>query len=342
MYQLISHFSLLNYNTFGISAVARHFLTIESPEDLISFFAENNEMRNEKMLLLGAGSNLLFVNDFEGLVIHPCIDGIRLINENKYLVEIEVGAGVRWDSFVAWCIEKGWGGVENLSLIPGNTGAVPVQNIGAYGVEAASVISSVKGIDINSLEPKTLTRKDCKFGYRSSIFKNQLKEQFMVTHVVFRLSKHPEFQLHYGGLENEVSKFGEKNLQNIRSAVIAIRESKLPDPSKLGNAGSFFKNPVVSELFAKTLKDLYPDIPLYPVGTGSVKIAAGWLIEKAGWKGRSYGNAAIHDKQALVIINKGGASGKEIFRLSEMVAEDVLLKFNIELEHEVQVIDGNN
>jgi UDP-N-acetylmuramate dehydrogenase len=340
MYNLSQNFPLKSNNTFGISAIAKHYLTVNSPEDLIRFFKENNPEKDEKRLFLGAGSNLLFVSNFEGLVIRPEIQGIRLINENMDIVEVEAGTGVVWDHFVDHCVEKGWGGIENLSLIPGNIGAVPVQNIGAYGVEAESVIAEVKGIDLDMLEIKSFSHNECKFGYRTSIFKEQLKERFMVTSVVFRLLKQPEFHLEYGALEAEVCKFGEKTLQNIRKAVIAIRESKLPDPSKAGNAGSFFKNPVVSESVANKLKNNYPDIPLYPAGSGHIKIAAGWLIEKAGWKGKTVGNAAVHDKQALVIINNGGASGKEIFELSEMVVKDVLRKFNIELEREVQVI-GN-
>jgi len=338
MYYLIHNYSLKSNNTFGISANAKHYLTVESPEDLIQFFKKNNTAINEKRLFLGAGSNLLFVNNFDGLVIHPEIQGIRLIAENKDIAEVEVGSGVVWDYFAAHCVEKGWNGVENLSLIPGNVGAVPVQNIGAYGVEVESVISEVKGIDMDTLEYKSFNHDECKFGYRTSLFKEQLKERFMVTSVVFHLPKHPDFKLHYGTLEPEVSKFGEVNLQNIRKAVIAIRESKLPDPSKVGNAGSFFKNPVVGESVARELKIQYPDIPLYPVEQGHFKVAAGWLIEKAGWKGRSVGNSAVHDKQALVIINNGGATGKEIFELSGMITKDVLQKFNLQLEREVQLI----
>jgi len=338
MYYLINNFSLRDKNTFGIQAVARHYLTIESPEDLIHFFQKNSKARTEKRLFLGAGSNLLFTDDFDGLIIHPEIAGIKIKNENKYHVEIEVGAGMIWDHFVSFCVEKGWSGIENLSLIPGNIGAVPVQNIGSYGVEAASVVSEVIGIDINTLEYKHFNQKECRFGYRTSIFKTDLKEDFIVTSVVFRLSKQPDFQLSYEGMEAKVRQYGETNLKNIRQAVIAIRESKLPDPSVVGNAGSFFKNPVVSQTKAEELKRIHPEIPLYPIGPGLVKVAAGWLIEKSGWKGKSAGRAAIHEKQALVIINKGDASGKEIFRLSEMVAADVLNKFNIELEREVQVV----
>ena len=338
MVHLLNNYPLKSNNTFGISVSAKHYLTVTSAEDLIQFFEGDNPEKNENRLLLGAGSNLLFVNGFEGLVIHPEIEGIHLISENNEHVFIEVGAGVVWDHLVGFCVENGWGGIENLSLIPGNTGAVPVQNIGAYGVEAESVIVSATGIDLSTIKIKTYDHEACRFGYRTSVFKEQLKEQFIITSVVFRLSKQPEFQLGYGALAAEVHQLGEINLQNIRKAVISIRESKLPDPSKIGNAGSFFKNPVVSELSALELKRNYSNIPLYPFGTGLTKIAAGWLIEQAGWKGRSVGQTAVHDKQALVIINKGGATGQEIFDLSEMIVRDVLQKFNIALEREVQVI----
>ena len=340
MYHFTHNFSLKSSNTFGISVIAKHYLTVDSPEDLIKFFEENKAVKDEKRLFLGAGSNLLFVGDFDGVVIHSDIQGILLTSENKNFVEIEVGAGVVWDHFVDYCVWKNWGGIENLSLIPGTVGAVPVQNIGAYGVEAESVIAGVKGINLETLEHKSFSREACDFGYRSSIFKQLLKEQFMVTSVIFRLSKHPDFQLQYGALEAEIDKFGEKNLQNIRKAVIAIRKSKLPDPLEIGNAGSFFKNPIVSEAAANLLKNSYPNIPIYLIGSGHAKIAAGWLIEQAGWKGRSVGKAAVHDKQALVILNKGGATGQEILDLSKMVTKDVLLKFNIELEREVLII-GN-
>ena len=338
MYRLTNNFSLKESNTFGISSIAKYYLSVNSPADLVKFFDLNPGMVQEKRLFLGGGSNLLFIHDFDGLVIHPEIGGIHVMSENKYFVEIEAGAGIKWDHFVAWCVDKGWSGVENLSLIPGDIGAVPVQNIGAYGIEASAVITEVKGIDINTLEIKNFTREECEFGYRSSLFKEKLKDSFIVTSVVFRVSKHPDFKIQYEGLQEKIAHFGEINLKNIRQAIIAIRESKLPDPSKVGNAGSFFKNPLITEAMAINMRDLYPEIPLYPIGSGMVKVAAGWLIEKAGWKGKSAGEAAVHDKQSLVIINKGDASGKEIFRLSEMVAEDVFKKFNIHLEREVQVI----
>ena len=340
MYNLKHNYSLKNHNTFGLSAFAKYYLTVETVPDLLEFFNKDEISQNEKRLIIGSGSNLLFINDFDGLVIHPEMNGIQVINEDKDFAEIEAGAGVEWDYFVSYCVTNGWGGIENLSLIPGTVGAAPVQNIGAYGVEVQSVIAEVKGLDLQTIENKTFNRHQCNFGYRTSIFKEQFRENFLVTSVVFRLSKQPFFTLNYGALEAEVDKIGSRNLQNIRQAVIAIRKSKLPDPLIIGNAGSFFKNPVVSECTASKLKGEYPEIPVYPSEPEKVKIAAGWLIEKAGWKGKSFGNCAVHDQQALVIVNKGGATGKEIFDLSEMIVEDVLKKFVIQLEREVQVIEG--
>lgn len=338
MYHLTHNFQLRQSNTFGISAIAKHYLTVDSSEDITQFFKDYHREGFNKLLFLGGGSNLLFTSDYDGLIIHPLITGTGVITENKQTVEVEAGAGVVWDDFVAWCVGKGWSGIENLSLIPGHTGAVPVQNIGAYGVEAASVISEVRGIDLESGEFKSHSCEMCHFGYRSSIFKEQLKGKFMVTSVLFRLSKEHQYKLNYQGLESSVQKYGETNLINIRKAIMAIRESKLPDPSKTGNGGSFFKNPVVSDQMAGSLREKYPNIPLYRMEGDNFKVAAGWLIEHAGWKGKMVGKAAVHDQQALVIINKGGASGKEILRLSKLVAEDVLQKFNIVLEREVEVV----
>ena len=309
MQQFTDNFPLREFNTFAISAVAKHYLLVDSPDELARAFQRHVHLNIEKRLFLGAGSNLLFITDYDGLVIHPLIGGIKIVRQNKYHVEVEVGAGVKWDSFVALCVENGWYGIENLSLIPGNIGAVPVQNIGAYGVEASSLISEVKGIDMQSLEEISYDSEACKFGYRTSLFKEKLKENFMVTSVVFRLSLSSVFILHYEGLEPAIRQYGEINLPNIRKAIISIRESKLPDPAVFGNAGSFFKNPVVTLTIANSLKNLYPDIPIYPIRPDLVKVAAGWLIDRAGWKGRSIGDAAVHEKQALVLINKGSATG---------------------------------
>ena len=340
MYILKHNHSLKEQNTFGIGAFAKYYLSVDTFTDLLDFFSKEKIAQNEKRLIIGSGSNLLFINHFNGLVIHPEIVGIQVINEDIDFAEVEAGAGVDWDSFVSYCVANGWGGVENLSLIPGTVGAAPVQNIGAYGVEVQSGIAIVKGLDLQAIEFKIHNQSQCDFGYRTSIFKEQFKENFIVTSVVFRLSKQPVFTLNYGALETEVDKIGMRNLHNIRQAVIAIRKSKLPDPLTIGNAGSFFKNPVVSEMAAAELRSIYPEIPFYPFGPGKLKIAAGWLIEKAGWKGKSVGNCAVHDKQALVLVNKGGATGREVFELSEIIVADVLKKFNVYLEREVQVIEG--
>ena len=338
MFRLSENISLKDYNTFGIDANARYFLTIESSDDLIDFFNSNSDLPKEERLILGGGSNLLFTSDFNGLIIYPDVHGIRIISESDQEVEVEVGAGEIWDDFVALCVEKGWGGTENLSLIPGNVGAVPVQNIGAYGAEAESIITNVKGIDLDTLEKKNINGNECNFEYRNSIFKTQLKGKFVVTSVVFRLQKNPSFVLTYGVLKTELDRVGEVNLKSVRNAVISIRESKLPDPKEIGNAGSFFKNPVVDKGVAENIEQKNGGVPVYPVGKEKVKIAAGWLIEMAGWKGRSSGNVAVYNKQALVIVNKGNATGSEIYRFSMKIQEDVYSKFGIELEPEVNII----
>lgn len=338
MFRLSENISLKDYNTFGIDANARYFLTFDSSDDLIDFFGSNKDFLKEERLILGGGSNLLFVIDFNGLVIYPDVHGIRIISESDQAVEVEVGAGEVWDDFVALCVERGWGGTENLSLIPGNVGAVPVQNIGAYGAEAESIIVNVNGIDLDTLEKKSIAGNACNFDYRNSIFKTLLKGKFVVTSVVFRLLKNPSFVLSYGVLKAELERVGEVNLKAVRNAVIAIRESKLPDPKMIGNAGSFFKNPIVDKGIAEEIEQTNGGVPIYPLGNDKVKIAAGWLIEKAGWKGKSIGNVAVYDKQALVIINKGNATGNDIYMFSRKIQMDVYAKFGIELEPEVNII----
>ena len=341
MFRLSENISLKDYNTFGIEANARYFLTFDSSDDLIDFFTSNRDFLKEERLILGGGSNLLFVSDFNGLIIYPDVRGIRIISESDQMVEVEVGAGEIWDDFVALCVEKGWGGTENLSLIPGNVGAVPVQNIGAYGAEAESIIINVNGVNLDTLEKKSITGNECNFEYRNSIFKTQLKGKFVVTSVVFRLLKNPSYVLTYGVLKTELERVGEVNLKSVRNAVISIRESKLPDPKEIGNAGSFFKNPIVDKGIAEEIEQKNGGVPIYPVGKDKVKIAAGWLIEKAGWKGKSIGNVAVYDKQALVIVNKGNATGNDIYMFSREIHTDVYSKFGIELEPEVNIIGEN-
>ncbi|MGQ8335074.1 UDP-N-acetylmuramate dehydrogenase [Sunxiuqinia sp. A32] len=338
MIRFKEHYSLQQYNTFGIDAKARYFFEFTELEDLMVFQDSNSSFKDLPVLLLGGGSNLLFVNDFNGVVIHSNVPGIKQVNEDRNHVWLEVGAGEDWDAFVDYCVRNDFYGLENLSLIPGNVGAAPVQNIGAYGVEVQDYIDTVKGYDLQTQTEYDVSASECKFAYRNSIFKNELKNRFVVCSVVFRLDKFPEFKLNYGHLKSEVEKYGEVTAQNVRKAVIQIRESKLPDPEEFGNAGSFFKNPVVSNEEAEALKSKHELIPLYPSGDGLTKVAAGWLIEQSGWKGFREGDAGVHEKQALVLVNYGNATGQEIFQLSEKIKQSVFEKFGIELEREVNVI----
>lgn len=338
MFLLYHDYPLLERNTFGIDVKAKSFLSFSDAEGLIQFYQSNPEYRNVAHLIVGRGSNLLFLHDVDELVLSSDVAGIEILREDKETVWVEAGAGIDWDEFVAFCVGNGWGGVENLSLIPGKVGAAPVQNIGAYGVEVGSVIREVHGVDLQTLQEKSFTREMCQFSYRNSIFKQEWKGRYVVTSVVFELNKKPEFQLDYGDVAAEVERLGKVSHSTIRRAVIAIREHKLPDPEIIGNAGSFFKNPVVDKEIAHSLKAKYPDVPLYQAGTGKVKIAAAWLIEKAGWKGKRVGRAGVHDRQALVLVNHGGATGQEIFDLSEQIRTDVKNKFAIQLEREVNVI----
>ncbi len=338
MIRVYSDFSLKKYNTFNIDAKAKYYFEYTETEDLAEFLMRNNEWPNWKRLIIGEGSNLLFVNDFDGLVINPNIPGIQVVQEDRNRVWIEAGAGVIWDELVDFAVFHNLGGIENLSLIPGKVGATAVQNIGAYGMEIQNRIESVSGFDLETLTDYTIEAVDCQFAYRNSIFKNRLKNRFIVTSVVFKLDKFPEFVLNYGDLKAETEKLGNITLRNIRKAVIGIRKSKLPDPKVFGNAGSFFKNPIVETSLAEQLLAENPEMPHYPTTEGKTKLAAGWLIEQCGWKGFRNGNTGVHEKQALVLVNYGNATGKEIFDLSEEIRQSVLEKFDVELEREVNVI----
>ena len=330
-------------NTFGIEAEAHALITYDS-ETVLREALEliHKQYADLPILHVGCGSNLLFINDYNGVVLKSNIKGVRLLSETDDEALVEVGSGEICDDFIDFAIQKGWYGMENLSLIPGQIGAAAVQNIGAYGVEACDIIEEVKGISLSDGTEYTWKCADCKYGYRQSIFKEELWGKYAITRVTFRLSKHFEPKLQYGGLVKAVVQAGyaEDTLtaEQLRQIIIDIRRAKLPDPKEQGNAGSFFKNPVVSEEKAGQLLSLYPDMPHYPASEGQVKLAAGWLIEKAGWKGRSLGPAAVHDRQALVLVNKGGATGKDIQRLCEAVRKDVADRFGIELEPEVNFI----
>lgn len=338
MIRIIENHSLIDHNTFRIRAIARQFVEFTTAKDLFQYLKTYDYKSFNRFLFLGGGSNILFLDHYDGLVLHPNIKGIEKTGEDNDFVYLETGAGVLWDHFVDYCVGKGWGGIENLSLIPGNTGTSPVQNIGAYGQEVATSVVSVTGYDFGTGFYKEIPAAECRFGYRDSIFKKELKGRFLILSVRFKLSKNPLFNLTYGNLNEIVAKTGSASLSSIRQAVIAIRSSKLPDPAILGNAGSFFKNPVVSNGFYQSLKNEYTEIPGYPDGIGFTKLAAGWLIEKCGWKGYREGNAGVHVKQALVLINYGDATGKQIFSLSEKIRESVFQKFGVMLEREINCI----
>lgn len=338
MVRFFENFPLKHHNTFGVNSSARYFFEFTEPEDIVAFSGSKNYDKKIPLLILGGGSNILFLNDFKGLIIYPKIPGINICSEDRQHIWIEAGAGEVWDDLVKYCVDAGLGGLENLSYIPGSVGAAPVQNIGAYGQEAGSVIELVKGYDIKKQKALEFKNPECEFAYRDSRFKREFKNSFVITSVVFRLDKFPRYNLSYGMVEEIVRAMGEVNLKNIRKAVQQIRSSKLPDVNILGNAGSFFKNPVVDKYTAEMISSRYSGIPLYPAGAGKVKLAAGWLIEQAGWKGRRTGNVGVYDKQALVLVNFGTATGEEIYNLSVEITRSVFDKFGINLEREVNCI----
>lgn len=338
MIRFFENYSLKELNTFGIDVSARFFFEFTETEDLSTFAASNDSWKEDRMIVLGGGSNILFLSDFSGLVFHPNSKGIYPVKEDRRHIWIEAGAGENWDEFVKYAVDYGLGGIENLSLIPGNVGAAPVQNIGAYGQEAGNCIETVKGFDLKENTDKEFSSEECEFAYRNSIFKRKFKNRFIITSVVFKLDKFPEFNLNYDRVLQKVKTLGEVNLQNIRQAVIEIRNSKLPQVEELPNAGSFFKNPVVTTETANRLKSEYPELPVYPAGDEKMKVAAAWLIEHAGWKGFRDGDAGVHEKQALVLVNYGNATGAAIFNLSEKIKKSVKNRFDIDLETEVNCV----
>jgi UDP-N-acetylmuramate dehydrogenase len=335
--KFFQNFSLLNFNTFGLDVSAKYFYEFDSVDDLKEIL-QSDIIQKNKLLVVGQGSNLLFLNDFEGVVLHSAINNIKLLNKEGDNVLLEVGSGVIWDDLVAYCVENNWWGLENLSLIPGETGAAAIQNIGAYGAEIKDVVQKVKAVDISGLTEKEFDVTACGYGYRQSVFKNELRSRYVITSVVLKLSSKPSFNLNYQHLEQEVLKMGEVNLSNIRNTIIEIRASKLPDPKVLGNAGSFFMNPVVSKDKYETLQQTYPQMPHYQISSTEEKIPAGWLIEQCGWKGKTVGKVGVHEKQALVLINLGGAKGKEIEQFAQQIQKSVVDKFGIVLIPEVNFI----
>jgi len=334
---LRKNYSLKRHNSFGIEANAKYFFEFEKVDE-INDFLNKNDVISIQYLILGGGSNLLFTEDFNGLVIHPKVKGIKITEEDENSVLVKVGANEDWDDFVVWAVNNNYSGIENLSLIPGVVGAAPVQNIGAYGVEVQEVIESVEAISVETKNTVVFSHAHCEFDYRNSVFKNEYKNQFIITHVNFRLNKQTDFKTHYGAIAKELESYNEINLKNIREVITKIRESKLPDPKVLGNAGSFFKNPVVNKNEADALQEKYANMPVYELNETESKLAAGWMIEQCGWKGKRIGDAGVHKNQALVIVNYGNAKGSEILLLANEIRKSVLYKFGVKLEMEVNAI----
>ncbi len=334
-----THYSLRLHNTFGMDVEAFRFVEYDSVAELKSVIFSDENVLSGHWLHVGRGSNLLFTGDYSGTILHSAIRGYKVLSENEEEVWIRVGAGEVWDDFVAYAVERGWYGAENLSGIPGEVGASVVQNIGAYGTEVKDLIVHVETMEVRTGKERTFCREECHYAYRESIFKKELKGQYIVTHVTYRLGKQPVFNLEYGNVRGELEKQGyEPTLKHVRNAVLAVRNAKLPDPAVQGNAGSFFMNPVVSRTCFETLQRQYPDLPHYDAGVGQVKIPAAWLIERCGWKGRQVGRVGVHVRQPLVLVNYGGATGNEVLALAKQIQDSVFRKFGIRLFPEVNFI----
>ena len=335
--KVLHNFSLKNYNTFGIDVKAKTFISVESLEDLRTALQKNYA---EDLFILGGGSNMLLTRDIDTTVLHVGLKGKQIIKENEEEVLIEISAGENWHETVLWTLSNNWGGFENLSLIPGNIGTAPIQNIGAYGTEIRDTLVSLKAIDIQTLEVREFSNEDCQFGYRDSIFKNKVKGKFIIISVTFRLTKKDhKIKTNYGTIQQALVEIGvtTATISDVSNAVIKIRKEKLPDPSELGNSGSFFKNPVINSGHLKDLQKHFPDMPFFDVGNNEFKIPAGWLIEKAGLKGYRVGDAGVHKNQALVLVNYGNATGREILDLAKKVQYEVYTKFRIALQAEVNI-----
>jgi UDP-N-acetylmuramate dehydrogenase len=335
---IVQQQSLKKYNTFGIDAFAKEFCEVNSITDLAYVLKENQQ---KKLFILGGGSNMLLTKNIDALVLHINNKGIEVIEENQDFVWVKGNAGETWLEFVQFCIQKNYGGIENLSLIPGNLGATPIQNIGAYGVEIKDTFISCEAMKIDTQEITIFDKTACKFGYRESVFKAELKNQYVIVSVVFKLTKkNHKLNTSYGVIDIELENMGIKNptIQDVSKAVIAIRESKLPNPKDLGNSGSFFKNPIVPIEIYEKAKANYPDMPHYPVSETLVKVPAGWLIEQAGFKGKRFGDAGIHTKQSLVLVNYGNATGNEIWTVAQNIQKTIFDKYGISIEAEVNVI----
>jgi len=336
--EIYNQFSLKNYNTFGIEAKARQFVAVYSVDEL-KWVLEQHQ--TTKKFILGGGSNMLLTQNIDALVIHIDLKGKRILKQDDDHVWVEAQAGENWHEFVLWTIGQDFGGLENMSLIPGNVGTTPVQNIGAYGTEIKDTFVSCNAMHIATREMRTFIKEECHFGYRESVFKNEIKDQYIITSVTFKLTKHNhQINISYGDIISELTKGNIENptLKDVSNAVIAIRQSKLPDPKELGNSGSFFKNPIIPKSEFEKIHREFPEMKYFEVSDSEVKVPAGWLIEKAGFKGKRFGDAGIHKNQALVLVNYGNATGAEILAVSKDIQKTIYDTFGIHIEAEVNVI----
>jgi len=340
MIHIKENISLKPYNTFGIDVNARHFVEIQSKEQFQELI-QSAIYQNNHSLILGGGSNILFTKDFEGIIIQNTLKGIEVVDETDHLINVKAQAGENWHQFVMYCVQHNYGGIENLSLIPGTVGAAPMQNIGAYGVEMKEVVKEVEVIDLKNGATRVVSNEECQFGYRESVFKHQWREKFFISSVTLTLTKNKHhLNVSYGAIQDTLKQMNiiDPSIQSISDAVIHIRQSKLPDPSLIGNAGSFFKNPSVTKIHYDQLKKDYPSLPGYASENQLVKVPAGWLIEQCGWKGKRFNDAGVHAHQALVLVNYGHARGEEILQLASHIQSSVKEKFNIDLSTEVNII----
>lgn len=333
------NFSLKNHNTFHLDVKASFRAAVNSPEQLSELF-QMKKFKTVKKLILGGGSNVLFTRNYLGMVVHMAIGGARVEEESEDAVLVSFGAGEQWHQCVLWAVENGFGGIENLSLIPGTAGAAPIQNIGAYGVEIKEVFHSLEAYEVKTGKLVRFFNEDCKFGYRYSVFKGAQKGNYVITRIFLRLSKKPVFNVQYGQIRQTLDEMGvnELSLSAVSQAVINIRQSKLPDPAEIGNAGSFFKNPVVESDYFESLKAAFEDIPGFAVDEHHTKVPAAWLIEHCGWKGKRFGAVGVHDRQALVLVHYGGGNGRDLVKLSKDIQRSVFQTFGVELEPEVNII----
>ena len=336
---VIENYPLIKLNTFGIDVKAKYFTSINTVNELIEI-KKSEKFKDHELLILGGGSNILFTKDFNGLVILNNIKGKEIVDQNDDSIILKIGAGENWHELVMYCVDNGWGGIENLSLIPGNTGTAPMQNIGAYGVEIKETFVELEALEISSGKIVKFSNSECEFGYRESVFKNKMKNKYIILNITLELNKNPILNINYGDIKAilETKKIETPTIKDVSNAIISIRQRKLPDPKKIGNSGSFFKNPIIDINLLKLIEGKYPNVVSYKINENKFKIAAGWMIEKAGWKGKKFNNFGVHENQALVLVNYGLANGKEIFNLSEKIILDIKEKFGITLEREVNII----